>query len=133
MEGCLQGREAEGETLRALYARAQAGEGQVLVVEGESGIGKTRLVDEFVALLRDGGEDPDFLFGAFPAGGAATGYAAFATALREHLGDSDLEGSLAVLLRSTPALVPAFAALLRGETTPAGAEPLSPFRATRQG
>ena len=122
-EAALQGREAEGSTLRALYERARAGEGQVLFVEGEPGIGKSRLVDEFVALLRDGGEDPNFVYGSFPAGGAATAYVAFVAALREHFGEADLEASLAGPLRATPSLVPSFASLLRGETTPAGARP----------
>ena len=75
----------------ARYRDAQAGDGRVLLIEGEAGIGKTRLVDEVVAGLRRDGEDLDFLFGSYPPGGAATGAGAFSTAYREHLGTDDLE------------------------------------------
>jgi len=37
---------AELAKLRALYDKAKAGEGQVLLVEGEAGIGKSRLLDD---------------------------------------------------------------------------------------
>ena len=48
---------------------------------------------------------------------------AFTTAYREHLGDD--EASIRAALPQTPLLVPAFAALLRGDVAPAGAEPLT--------
>ena len=41
----LYGREEELDLLRALYGRAVDGDGQVLLIEGEAGVGKTRLVD----------------------------------------------------------------------------------------
>ena len=67
--------------LRALYGKAKEGDGRVVLVEGEAGVGKTRLVDEFVGRLREEGEDLHFLFGSYPPGGAATASGAFATAL----------------------------------------------------
>jgi len=43
------GREAEGAALRAALAAATAGRGLVMAVAGEPGIGKTTLVEEFLA------------------------------------------------------------------------------------
>jgi tetratricopeptide (TPR) repeat protein len=121
----LYGRANEMARLRALYERAKAGHGQVVIVDGEAGIGKTRLVDEFVTRLREDGEELSFLFGSYPPGGAATAAYAFADAYREHIGDAGLESALAEHLTVTPGLIPAFAALLRGEAPPAGHEPLA--------
>ncbi|RDI26545.1 helix-turn-helix transcriptional regulator [Lentzea flaviverrucosa] len=47
-EGLL-GRRAEGETLDRLLTRARSGAGQVLVLRGEAGIGKTALLDRVSA------------------------------------------------------------------------------------
>src|SRR4051794_41606508 len=57
------GRETELHALDEAFAAAAAGEPQVVIVEGEAGIGKTTLVGRFVAgvapvrLLRASGED----------------------------------------------------------------------------
>src|SRR6185295_5468949 len=110
-ETALHGRDADLAKLRALFERAKSGDGQVVLVEGEAGIGKSRLVDEFVGVLQREGEDLNYLFGSYPPGGAATAAGAFSTAYREQFGDA---GSGAWLIQ-TPALVPAFDALLRGE------------------
>ncbi len=124
-ETALYGRDAELAKLRALFDAAKSGDGGVVLVEGEAGIGKTRLVDEFVGLLRRDGEDLNFLFGGNAPGGAATASGAFTTAYREQFGDEGLEATLATYLAATPVLVPAFAALLRGEPPPEGKEPLT--------
>ncbi|ROH93292.1 hypothetical protein ED208_01855 [Stagnimonas aquatica] len=47
------GREAELEFLRETLARAAQGQRQLLFVSGEAGIGKTALVDDFLARLRN--------------------------------------------------------------------------------
>jgi tetratricopeptide (TPR) repeat protein len=125
-ETAVVGREPALAELRRHYDAARAGEGRVVLVQGEAGIGKSRLVDEFVARLRGKGEEVAFLYGAHPPGGAATASGALVSAFREHLGVEGLEESLRPLLTSTPALVPAFAALLRGEGPPAGAQALGP-------
>jgi serine/threonine protein kinase/tetratricopeptide (TPR) repeat protein len=122
-ETSLHGRDEELTKLRAAWEKAKAGEGQVVLVEGEAGIGKSRLVDEFVARLRHEGEDPDFLFGSYPPGGSVSGADAFATAFREHLGDD--ESAVREAIPQTPLLVPAFHALLHGRVAPPGAEPLT--------
>jgi tetratricopeptide (TPR) repeat protein len=80
-------------------------------------------VDECVALLHQQGHDVDFLYGSYPPGGAATAAGAFTSAYREHLGDD--EAAVRAALPHTPLLVPAFAALLRGDVAPAGSEPLT--------
>jgi serine/threonine protein kinase/Tfp pilus assembly protein PilF len=120
-ETALHGRDAELAKLREAWEQAKAGTGAIVLVEGEAGIGKTRLVDEFVAALEREGEDLNFLFGSYPPGGAATASGAFSTAYREHFGAA---GSRRWLPES-PILVPAFDALLRGEIAPQGAEPLT--------
>jgi serine/threonine protein kinase/tetratricopeptide (TPR) repeat protein len=122
-ETSLHGREAEIALLRERFARASAGDGQVVLVEGEAGIGKSRLVDEFVLSLWAAGQEADFLFGSYPPGGAATVSGAFSTAYREHLGDD--EAAVRDALPQTPLLVPAFAALLRGDVAPEHAEKLT--------
>ena len=118
----LCGRDDDLQKLTALYERAAAGEGQVLLLEGEAGIGKTRLIDEFVGRLTQDGADLNFLFGSYPPGGAATEAGAFATAYREQFGDGD--DDIGAYLE-TSVLAPAFGALLRGEPTPKGEQPLS--------
>ncbi|MYR60764.1 AAA family ATPase, partial [Streptomyces sp. SID625] len=49
------GREHESDTLREALARAGAGEPQALLIGGEAGVGKTRLVEEFAAAAARGG------------------------------------------------------------------------------
>jgi len=115
------GRENELDTLRAHFESAREGDGQVVLVAGEAGIGKSRLVDELCTRLEQEKIDFHFLYGSYPPGGAATASGAFSTAYREQLGDS---GSAPYLAR-TPGLIPAFDALLRGEPHPTGVEPLT--------
>jgi serine/threonine protein kinase/tetratricopeptide (TPR) repeat protein len=120
-ETAVYGRDEELAKLRTLFEKAKVGEGQVVLVEGEAGIGKTRLVDEFVLGLGQVGEDVNFLFGSYPPGGAASALGGFSTAFREHFGE---DGS-ADQLKQTPLLVPLFDAVLRGEPAPEGAGELT--------
>ncbi|MHC5011157.1 MAG: serine/threonine-protein kinase [Planctomycetota bacterium] len=124
-ETALYGRDDDLAALRFLYEKTKKGEGQMVLVGGEAGIGKSRLVDEFVGRLQQEGEDVNFLFGSYPPGGAATAAGAFATAYREQFGEASLEETLEPYLRRTPVLVPAFAALLRGESAPTDAQGLT--------
>jgi tetratricopeptide (TPR) repeat protein len=124
-ETALYGREAEIAKLRSTYFRSKAGDGQVVLIEGEAGIGKTRLIHELVGLLEREGEDLNFLFGSYPPGGAATPAGAFTSAYREQFGHQDLEEALQRYLPRTPGLVPVFSALLRGDAPPKGAELLT--------
>ena len=124
-ETALYGRDDELAKLQALYDQAKQGHGRVLLIEGEAGIGRTRLVDEFVGRLQHQGEDVNFLHGDYPPGGAATAAGAFSTAYREQFGAEGIEDTLKGYLSESPLLIPAFGALLRGDPTPRDTEPLS--------
>jgi DNA-binding CsgD family transcriptional regulator len=64
--GALIGRDVERAQLQAALARAEAGEGALILLRGEAGIGKTRLVAEVVG-------DTRLLRGAATPGGAPFG------------------------------------------------------------
>ncbi|MGW7384072.1 helix-turn-helix transcriptional regulator [Streptomyces sp. NPDC054794] len=75
------GRTDELDTLNAALARAAAGEPQALVVGGEAGVGKTRLVEEFAtAACRQGAVVA--LGGCVEIGADGLPFAPFSTALR---------------------------------------------------
>src|SRR5256714_13262863 len=72
LDGPFLGRTAEFGTLIECYQRAQAGQPQLVLLQGETGIGKTRLASEFLGwaqaqgadvlvgrALRTGGQLPD--------------------------------------------------------------------------
>src|SRR5437764_8891749 len=68
LEGPLLGRTTELSTLIKVYHTAQGGQTQVVLLEGEAGIGKTRLAKEFLAWVER--EGADVLQGrAFETGG----------------------------------------------------------------
>src|SRR4029079_3217083 len=50
------GRDLEMDSLLHEFERAQKGEGRLLVVSAEAGMGKTTLVDAFVKILEERGE-----------------------------------------------------------------------------
>jgi predicted ATPase len=80
--GALVGRGAEEARLDAALEAAVAGRGTTVIVGGEAGIGKTRLVGRVVAKARDHGAT--VLTGAcLPTGSGAIPYAPFVEALRE--------------------------------------------------
>ena len=117
----LYGRERDLERLQASFDESAAGRGQAILLRGEAGVGKTRLVADFVASL----DLPHhFLFGNYPPGGAATGSGAFAAAFLHHFGEQEIDDSLARHLPELAAIVPAFAAMLRGTPLPGDAEAL---------
>ncbi|MCE9635707.1 MAG: tetratricopeptide repeat protein [Planctomycetes bacterium] len=123
-ETALAGRDEEIAVLRRQWTKAVAGEARSVVVTGEAGIGKSRLVDELSALLEKEGEDLHFLHGGFVPG-AAGGAGALASAILGHFGAETLFEPLAAALASCAPLVPSFAAYLRAEAPPRGAPPLS--------
>src|SRR5436309_177446 len=57
LEGSFLGRTAEFGTLIECYQRAQAGQPQLVLLQGETGIGKTRLASEFLGWAQAQGAD----------------------------------------------------------------------------
>ncbi|MEU3104935.1 helix-turn-helix transcriptional regulator [Streptomyces griseoflavus] len=106
------GRVSEFDTLNDALARADAGEPQALLVGGEAGVGKTRLLEEFAAAARRRGAIVA-LGGCVEIGADGLPFAPFSTALR-HL-RRELPGQLAAassgqedeLARLLPELGPA--------------------------
>src|SRR5262245_40358521 len=119
----MHGRREELTHLLDVCGQAADGRGRVVLIEGEAGIGKSRLLSDWMQTLGDHG--PHLLFGACAPGGAATATSAFASAFRSHFGSERLVDDLRQRLARSPALVPAFAALLRGEPPPDGTEALT--------
>ena len=75
------GRPVERDAMSTAYARALAGQSQVLLVTGPVGIGKTRLVDELCA----GAAEARVLTGeSAPLTGTMLAYGPFVAALRDH-------------------------------------------------
>lgn len=117
-ETAVHGRDPELRRLRELFGDVASGQGRVVLLGGEAGVGKSRLMDEFVRRLDEDEAPLHFLLGSYPPGGAAAGVGAFAEAFHAHLGDR----GAADHLKTTPSLVPAFDALLSGAEVPSGAE-----------
>ena len=114
------GRESEIAVLMGGWRRAQDGEGGAVVMEGASGIGKTRLVDEFISRVRDMG--PALLLrGRERQGGAPIPHASIAEALRAALNAPGLAGASQHLLAEAARLLPE----LRDQFSLPLSEPLS--------
>jgi len=93
--------EAEGE--------APAGNGGAILIESEPGLGKTRLIDGFLASLPE--RETHLLYGSFAGAGGMRG---FREAVVEKFGEARLEPSLRPYLERRALLAP-FAAFLRGD------------------
>jgi predicted Ser/Thr protein kinase len=118
-ETALHGREGDLALLADLWTKAKSGQGSTLLVEGEAGIGKSRLIDAFLETLAK--EPAHVLYGSYaPAGGLG----GLADAVLQRFGAARLDEALRPYLTVTPGLVPAFAALLRSEAPPEGAPSL---------
>jgi class 3 adenylate cyclase len=88
----LVGREAEIERLRSAIHDVRAGRGQVLLLVGDAGLGKTRML----SVLRDLGPDVTWLEGRCVSYGAGAPYGPFVELLRTWLGVDEAEAELAV-------------------------------------
>src|SRR5206468_901336 len=101
----------------------------LLFLEGEAGIGKTRLVEDFVSAIEQESRVLVLTGQARPgcfAPGSAHSPGPLGQALVERFGSIGLESALRPLIQVTQRLVPAFAAWLDGRPAPAGADPLTP-------
>jgi serine/threonine-protein kinase len=115
----LRGREEELAILRDAWAGVLDGKGRAILLEGEAGIGKTRLVDAFLRSVAT--RDLHVLYGSYaPAGGRG----GLADSLLSKFGSAGLEQALAPYLPLSPSLIPGLAAFLRHESPPPDAQPL---------
>jgi DNA-binding CsgD family transcriptional regulator len=81
------GRVAELDAMSAAYVRVLAGQPQVILLTGEAGIGKTRLVQELNAQVRSDGSGTRVRIGeSAPLAGAALAYGPFVAALGDEAG-----------------------------------------------
>jgi len=81
------GRAAELRIMSAAYARVLAGQSQVLLLTGEPGIGKTRLVEELTGRVRSAADGTRVRVGeSAPITGAALAYGPFVAALGHEAG-----------------------------------------------
>jgi tetratricopeptide (TPR) repeat protein/tRNA A-37 threonylcarbamoyl transferase component Bud32 len=113
-ETAFVGRSGELDTLRELFAGAARGKsGANVLIDGESGIGKSRLIAEFVDEIERGGEKVTVLYGSCPPD--ASGYAGLARAVVDHFGSATLATRLAGCLHGPASLIAAFTSLLAGE------------------
>ncbi|MFD2763345.1 helix-turn-helix transcriptional regulator [Micromonospora eburnea] len=114
----LVGRQQELAGLREALGRARAGEAATVLVGGEAGVGKTRLLEEF-GVLADGVGARVLVGQCLELGEAGLPFAPFAAALREvlrHDGPAAFAGYEAEFAR----LLPELARVPAGVATPAG-------------
>jgi tetratricopeptide (TPR) repeat protein len=114
------GRDAEREALAEAWRAAKAGDGRVVLLRGEAGIGKSRLVEEALRLVEP---DAVTLFSGFGPGGESRG---LRDAVLARLSASDLEGEVARRLRLPAAGAAAVTTYLRRLAPDTGAERLTP-------
>jgi tetratricopeptide (TPR) repeat protein len=119
----LAGREGALRTLQQALIGARDGRGRLVLLEGEAGSGKSRLVAELVASLD--AEPMHVLYGSSAPGGLGPGIDALAHAVVAHFGAARLGPGIARHLASR-SMVPAFTALLAGSSPPESSQPLSP-------
>lgn len=111
----LYGRDGDLDFLDACWTRSGEGNGHTVLLEGEAGIGKTRLLDGFLARSDVG--DAHVLYGSYaPAGGLG----ALSDAVIGRFGYTGLEEALGSYLGPSAGLAPALAALLKHEKAPVG-------------
>ena len=119
----LIGRDGPLAALQQAFADARAGRGSLILLEGEAGSGKSRLIAEFVASLD--AEPVNVLYGSSAPSGVGPGIEALAQGVVGHFGAARLAPGIARHLASR-SMVPALVALLSGTSAPESAQPLSP-------
>jgi len=100
--GRFVGRQQELATLYALLARAESGQGQVVGIVGEAGLGKSRLLDEFHQSLQ--GKNITYLEGRCLSYGQYMPYLPVLDLLRHTCGITDAESPAAITTKVRLAL-----------------------------
>ena len=108
------GRRTEWATLEGAWAAACAGEGRSLLLVGDAGMGKTRLVQEWLDAQEDLGARRVLVVRYGPGGGAGAGGELF-TAVRELVGADVSSARLRELLGTLAPLADALARALEGD------------------
>ncbi len=104
LEASLIGREAEWARLTGAWGVARRGEGRIVLLEGEAGVGKSRLADEFLRwVVAEGGT---VLKGRSHDGRAGVPYEPVADLLRDALGAPGLAAAAPEWLVEVARLVP---------------------------
>jgi class 3 adenylate cyclase/tetratricopeptide (TPR) repeat protein len=88
----LVGRDRDIATLMEVFTRVLEGQGRVVFLSGEAGIGKSRLVLEFHRRLAAAGEPPTWLEGRCISFGQASPLLPIVDQLRENFGIDDFDG-----------------------------------------
>jgi tetratricopeptide (TPR) repeat protein len=124
-DGPLVGRDTDLERLHGAYERARDGSGAVALVAGAPGVGKSRLVHDFLEELV--APDGPLIWAGRCAEEAGRSHHPLLEAAHEFFGERDaMEPRLAELLPDTPQQVPQLAGHLLGE---AGSLPADDFTA----
>ncbi|MCA9759725.1 MAG: AAA family ATPase, partial [Candidatus Eisenbacteria bacterium] len=110
----LYGREPLLARIRGNFDRLRDGRGRVLLITGEAGIGKTRLLSESLERLERDGEDFHFLFGSYAPSTGVSEAGAVLHAYHGFLGEADLEAGLTDYLADAPLLREPLRAFLSG-------------------
>jgi len=108
----LVGRDAELGVLADHWRAARGGDGRAVLVEGEAGLGKSRLVDAFLQGVVD---DVHVLYGSFPPSGGRRG---LLDAVRGFVDGREPARVLRAYLAPSPTLIESFAALATGVPPP---------------
>jgi tetratricopeptide (TPR) repeat protein len=119
------GRESELQMLLTAMKEVQFGNDRLVYIEGEPGVGKTRLIDSFTEHLGGTDDRVQVLYGAYSPGGYGAGTGAVGQAVVDFFGSSLLTSRLEYHLHAAAGLAPAFAAYLEGRAPPEGSAPLS--------
>lgn len=119
-ESGLFGRSRDLGMLRGAWEATRRGEGRTILVEGEAGVGKTRLLDALLTEVER--EDVRTLYGSYPPEGTQNG---LTKAVLDHFGAARLEERLVPYFDGSVTLARALAATLRHEVSVGDSAPLT--------
>ena len=95
----LVGRERERATLRERFSEVKAGQGQVVGIAGEAGMGKSRLVLEFRRALAQAGEGVTWLEGHCISFGQASPFLPLIEQLQENFQIDEFDGEPEIIAK----------------------------------